>query len=152
LDEDKLLLVNELYRSQLLRWNRRRDDEWKVTGSVWAASLGATVFLAGKLHLAGWAWAWYLVGWLIYVVFWLKPVWTANYWDKQWAEVYRSHLDQALNIRSDVLSSVLEPKWGAFARDWSMRFQAISTAAVLCLACFGLYVIPVAQVSTCTCK
>ncbi len=143
--QQNLDILLRMYEKQLDRWNRRRDDEWKITITFWTGAFVSTGFLANKLKLEVWHLSLYVIIWIIYV-FWLRGVWTANAKDKTWASVYKSRIDISIEIEpTESMKKYKEPNPLDFLKDWSMRFQAIFTFALLLLCWYTLYILPVKQ-------
>ena len=136
--DDRTKLVLELYKTQLQRWNRRREDEWKVTLVLWSGVAFFTAFLAGKFQTTKLHLLLYSGLWLCYILLWLRGVWWANARDKKWAEVYKSKLEVVLSDRKEE-RTYTDPTWREFFRDWSVRAQALLTLLIFLVSWFVLY-------------
>lgn len=120
-----------------------------LTITFWTGAIVSTGFLATKLNLRFWHIILYIVMVYVFVFFWLKGVWKANEKDKIWASVYKSRIDAEINIIPiGSIEEYEEPESCGFYKDWSMRFQAIFTLALLLLCWYTLYILPVVQPCT----
>lgn len=136
--DDRAQLILELYKTQLERWNRRREDEWRVTLLFWTGIAVFTGFLIGKFRMTSLHFLIYFGIWLCYTLLWVRGVWWANMRDKKEAEVYKSKLEVALGtLKQEQIYT--EPSWHEFVRDWSVWAQAILTLIVFLFSWFVLY-------------
>lgn len=133
--DEKARVVLELYKAHLDRWNRRREDEWKVTLLFWTGAAVFTGFLIGKFRMAQCHLLIYLGIWLSYVLLWVRGVWWANSRDKKRADSYRVQVEALLGINIQVK----EPTWKEFFRDWSVWAQTIFTLLIFLVSWFILY-------------
>ena len=126
----------EYFNSQ---YNQRRQYQWKVTFGVWTLLVGGIVFIKKPSSVQYWLAA---ILTIVYIWFYLKPLWQANEKDKYRAKYYRI---QAESILLDPLYELTENpsldtrKWTdlRFLRDWSMRFQTIATIVLTLLFCLA---------------
>jgi hypothetical protein len=130
------------------RWNRRRDDEWRITLAFWVGILAAGKFLYDSHVTVGlmtgvWVGVAALVVLASYLLIWLRGLWAANHSDKAWEFHFRKAAAELLAGTVTSVSmppvrtkapSVLPPKWRdwkPFLADWSMMFQLLITAFLL---------------------
>jgi len=119
------------------RWDRRRDEEWKTTATVWTLAVVAIAFIRepGPELVAP-----IVVFILGYAFFWLKPVWETNEIDRVKARYYREEADAILRDSSYSLrpAPALPPnprKYNdlGFLGNWSIRFQFVSVLVLAVL-------------------
>jgi len=120
------------------RWDRRRDDEWKITLGLWAAILASGKFIAEK--------QWDVPPWLPGVFglfllasyyFWLRGLWAANDSDKKWEFHFRNEAAAILcNPKHEVKEQPTrtKPSRRFLIADWSLRFQFGVTAFLIVVA------------------
>lgn len=136
--DDQTELILELYKTQVQRWNKRREDEWRVTLVFWSGAAFFTAFLAGKFQTTALHLLVYSGLWLCYIFLWLRGVWWANARDKKWAKVYKSKLEVVLGDREKE-KTYTDPTWYEFFHDWSVWAQALLTLLVFLVSWFVLY-------------
>jgi len=90
--KDKIELCFKQAELGASRWDRRRNDEWKVTLLFWGGLLASAKFI--REANVSVPLIFLIVGGIsfiaIYTFIWLRGLWRANYNDKNWEFFYRA--------------------------------------------------------------
>jgi hypothetical protein len=127
------------------RHDQRRGYEWKMTLGLWTIITFA-IGSHDRLRVASW-WFWGACSILICAVFvrgWLFPIWKANNIDKVKSFHFAQQAAAVLLDRQQQPQlfdqSKLNNSFRAFSRDWSMRYQFLTTLLLLIGFVVVLYV------------
>jgi len=130
-DIDSLIELAKLAAS---RHDQRRQYEWKVSLTLWALIVGASVRNEiPKVPI----WVGIIIG-SLYAFFWLRGLWVANENDKILSDHFRKEAEAVLHDSSHTLlqSPGKIPKcsfkfWFGFLVNWAMLFHLSVTAAFI---------------------
>lgn len=92
-----------LYELQKESLYKRRDIEWKVSIAFWTAIGAATAFMVPQVQIPFYSFWFFICVFVVYSL-WLYQMSRAHQIDKRWIDVYRSHAEQTLGLRQDVIS------------------------------------------------
>ena len=123
---------------RIVRWNWRRQQEWKVSFAVLLLLAGA-IYINRRIP-----WPFLVVGFFVYVFLWVRQIYKLNADDAQAAFFYMSKAEELVIDRSERRNRAMTPNrgikyWLEFFSYWSV----VSQMAVTGLLAFGVfYLIP----------